>query len=430
MLDFRKPQAFSGRLSRGGDHHDVAFKLTLTPSGSLVFDFEELAFTKATAWLRGPDDRGETVSYFSLVAQSGEVTLTTDHLHLNAPVHDDQEGSYLALKGQAQLATLTASRTHEEPFLRMGLRGFQGFGRHQVETALGTIYVGGGTAKPVDEPISGFITVVAPSGVADRSAWRAEAGRLLEYLRLMTSFAAGRNLKGPTLEYASETEWTLEVLEQAGGGDTHQPVIHFLNQQAFVRAAVDAWFEPVFKVEQLMFALEWYVMAAGYTEMRLVQAMTVLENLSHANLTFRQSHFLPPTQFKRLSTAMRAAAPMAQGDPDLEALLTALPGKMADLNRRPLKDKVRLLMKQWNVPVGDLDLEALDRAVNVRNEIVHRGHYRADEPRSSAGSGLWPHVQFVREIIARIVFAMIAYEGQRIGWIGGYHLTTYPPSEV
>lgn len=39
-------------------------------------------------------------------------------------------------------------------------------------------------------------------------------------------------------------------------------------------------------------------------------------------------------------------------------------------------------------------------------------------------------MQFVREFIARIVFAMIAYDGQRIGWIGGYHLTTYPPSEV
>jgi len=116
MLDFRKPQAFSGRLSKGGDRHDVAFKLTLTPSGSLVFDFEQLAFTKATAWLRGPDDHGGTVSYYSLVARSGEVTLATDHLHLNAPVHVDQEGSYLDLKGQAQLATLTASRTHEEPF--------------------------------------------------------------------------------------------------------------------------------------------------------------------------------------------------------------------------------------------------------------------------------------------------------------------------
>jgi hypothetical protein len=179
-----------------------------------------------------------------------------------------------------------------------------------------------------------------------------------------------------------------------------------------------------------MFALEWYVMAAGYTEMRLVQAMTVLENLSHANLTPRQSHFLSPSQFKRLSTAMRSAAPAAQGDPDLEALMMALPGKVADLNRRPLKDKVRLLMKQWKVPVADLDLEALDRAVNVRNEIVHRGHYRADAPRTSEGSGLWPHVQFVREIIARIVFAMIAYDGQRIGWLGCYHLTTYPPSEV
>ncbi|MGX5636833.1 hypothetical protein ACWKV8_10650 [Brevundimonas diminuta ATCC 11568] len=430
MLDFRKPQAFSGRLSKGGDRHDVAFKLTLTPSGSLVFDFEQLAFTKATAWLRGPDDHGGTVSYYSLVARSGEVTLATDHLHLNAPVHVDQEGSYLDLKGQAQLATLTASRTHEEPFLRMGLRAFQGFGRHQVETALGTIYVGGGPAKPVDDTISGFMTLIAPSAVADLPAWRAEAGRLLEYLRLMMSFAAGRNLKGPTLEYASGTEWTLEVLEQAGGGDTHQPVIHFLNQQAFVRAAVDAWFAPVFKVEQLMFALEWYVMAAGYTEMRLVQAMTVLENLSHANLTPRQSHFLSPSQFKRLSTAMRSAAPAAQGDPDLEALMMALPGKVADLNRRPLKDKVRLLMKQWKVPVADLDLEALDRAVNVRNEIVHRGHYRADAPRTSEGSGLWPHVQFVREIIARIVFAMIAYDGQRIGWLGCYHLTTYPPSEV
>lgn len=220
MLDFRKPQAFSGRLSRGGDHHDVAFKLTLTPSGSLVFDFEELPFSRATAWLRGLDDPGERVSYFSLVAQSGEVTLTTDHLHLNAPVHDDQEGSYLALKGQAQLATLTAARTDEEPFLRMGLRGFRGFGRYQVETALGTIYVGGGSSKPVDDTISGFITLVAPSAVADLPAWRTEAGRLLEYLRLMTSFAAGRNLKGPTLEYASGTEWALEVLEQAGGGDS------------------------------------------------------------------------------------------------------------------------------------------------------------------------------------------------------------------
>jgi hypothetical protein len=431
MVDLRKPLAFTGDLVKGDHRQAVAFQLSLTSAGALAFEFERLPFSKETAWIRSHEaEDGETVSYYALTARAGEVAFETRHLHLNAPVHIDDGEGFLVLKGQAQLATLSAPMQVDEPFLRMGLQGFQGFGSHQVETASGTVYIGGDPAKPDGDKITGFMTLVAPAAIVDLKAWREEAGTLLEYLRRMTSFGAGKNLKGPTLEYANGTEWVLEVLAQSEGGDTHQPIIHFLNQEAFIRAAVAAWFKPVFKVEQLMFALEWYVMAAGYTEMRLVQAMTVLENLCHANLTSRQSHFLSPARFKRLSTAMRAAVPVVQDDPELEALLTALPGKMADLNRRPLKDKVRLLMKQWNVPVADLNLEALDRAVNVRNEIVHRGHYRADEPRSSAGSGLWPHVQFVREIIARIVFAMIAYDGQRIGWIGGYQLTTYPPSEV
>nr|WP_314433944.1 hypothetical protein [uncultured Brevundimonas sp.] len=428
MVDLREPLAFTGRLARGELGQDVAFRLSLTPSGALIFDFDPLPFDRDTAWLRDRDD-GDAVTYFTLVASAGEIRFTTGHLHLNAKVHVHQDGSSLDLKGQAQLAMLSVARTDEQPYLRMGVRGLQGFGRHTVETPLGDVLIGGDPNRTDDDRISGFIILVASSPIADLPAWREEAGRLLEYLRRMMSFASGRNLKGPTLEYATGVEWTLEILGQADGGDTHQPVIHFLDQKDFVRAAVDAWFKPAFKVEQLMFALEWYVMAAGYTEMRLVQAMTVLENLSHANLTTLQSQFLSPQRFRRLARDLRAAAPPADEDPALEAFLEALPGKLADLNRRPLKDKVRLLMTKWAVPVGDLDLGALDRAVNVRNEIVHRGHYRADEPRTADDAGLWPHVHFVREIIARIVFAMIAYKGARIGWIGGYHLTRFPPGE-
>ena len=63
-------------------------------------------------------------------------------------------------------------------------------------------------------------------------------------------------------------------------------------------------------------------------------------------------------------------------------------------------------------------------AIDSRNGIVHAGrYYVAGEQLPDLGE----HVCVVREIVTRIVFSSIGYEGRYISRLGGYHHTVFPP---
>jgi len=108
-----------------------------------------------------------------------------------------------------------------------------------------------------------------------------------------------------------------------------------------------------------------------------------------------------------------------------DSLLNELDGKLADLNRRPLLARLRLIAKRWGVPLGDINETSLRAAKNARDRIVHRGQYYDDAKESDAD--LWTHVTVVREVAARFFLTAIGYKGRYISYIGGHHDADFPP---
>jgi hypothetical protein len=61
-------------------------------------------------------------------------------------------------------------------------------------------------------------------------------------------------------------------------------------------------------------------------------------------------------------------------DPEAASRLVAdVNEKLADLNRKSLKQKIDLLASQWGMDLGGLNEEMIKGAKKARDHIIHRG---------------------------------------------------------
>ena len=69
-------------------------------------------------------------------------------------------------------------------------------------------------------------------------------------------------------------------------------------------------------------------------------------------------------------------------------------------------------------------IQSFTAAIDARNGIVHEGRYH--DP-AKTQQPLWDHVTVVREIVTRLVFRALGFEGRYVSHLGGYHEATFPP---
>ena len=93
-------------------------------------------------------------------------------------------------------------------------------------------------------------------------------------------------------------------------------------------AAVASFFNTPIVVKKLYFAIEWFAMQTVYSETRLLNAMTALENLTNANLDANDLYLLPDVAFDKLCRTMRKALPAPSNLLEKE-FRADLPGKLA-----------------------------------------------------------------------------------------------------
>jgi hypothetical protein len=192
---------------------------------------------------------------------------------------------------------------------------------------------------------------------------------------------------------------------------------------------VRSYFSPSIVVKHLFFAIEWFAMEGSYNEIRLVNAMTALENLIDSNVEPGEALILPRAQFEKtrrvllsvIRTCLGKWAAALAHDASLE-----LNEKLADLNRRSLLRKLELLAARWKVPLDGIDPASLKAAKQARDKVVHRGQYYEDAKETDAD--LWTHVTIIREVAVRFLFTAIGYEGRYISHVGGYHDAVFPPA--
>jgi hypothetical protein len=88
---------------------------------------------------------------------------------------------------------------------------------------------------------------------------------------------------------------------------------------------------------------------------RLVNAMTALENLIDSNLSRNEALILPRNQFdknRRVLLSIIRACVLKWAPDAAEEVLIELNEKLLDLNRRSLLHKLEILQRRWNVPLG------------------------------------------------------------------------------
>jgi len=438
--------AYRGEIGHGDHGWPIHFQIAHGVDGELRFRVKPIAYTAETVELSRIWHRpGQGTEYFRLKGVSaGGVTFESAHMTIySIRTVTTSAGTTIAPRLQCAKGSFRSEPEGETGrlFVRYLLRGFEAFPSVETTCRLGRVSMAGAYPAPNTEKVSGHLQVVPGGELENVAEWRIEAEALCLHLQRYMSFAQSRLIRAPVQQVWDGRTYEEVIFRQSRHRRAAQAVIHPMMLQAYFECAVAAFFDPPVAVSNATFPLEWFAMDASYTETRLMNAMTALENLTQSNLAPEQTAYLADARFERIARAMRAAArayvadhPVApETDPASAqaetAMIAGLAGKMRDLNRRPLNEKILMLADQWRVPLDDLLVgDALARAIRARNTVVHRGWYYEPADGTPEQRDLWDHVLLMREVVIRFILTTLAYRGRYISFRGGQHDVEFPPS--
>lgn len=432
--DLRNFQRFSGKLSDGNRSMPVRFKARIKDDGEVEIDIHAFRITKATWFVRERWQEGRNeVAEFSLSGATVDgLRFESDSLSFAnlgerwSGVHNRHWSKPKGECGKVQYFRALEAARHR-PVLKLHLKGFDCFPALHAKCALGAIKVVGETKLGEPDRLTGYITIEAAEPPVDVGAWRAEAEKLFEHVRRVLSVAASTMLHAPVLEFAAGDCHEIEVLSQTRQHAPLMRVFHKLNLQPVLDAAITSFFEPPVEAKNLFFAIEWFAMATTYNEVRLVNAMTALENLIDSNLLEEEAFIEPRREFDKTRKILRKVIRDCLDRWSRERAKVAreeLGERLLDLNRRSLRRKLHLLATRWNVPLDGISDAQIGQVIKARNAIVHSGYH----PGTEDGRDLWDHMTVVRELVVRFVLTAMGYRGQYISHVGGYHHAHFPPN--
>jgi hypothetical protein len=423
---------FDDGLLESGDYEwKFPFKARIDKFGEVEFDIAPLPETAQTFKIHTlwHEHRG-TLHQFELAGTTTDgIQFQSKTVHFTSMSTSSGEvGSSMTLTARCNLGTFTETIQKATGKLAMleSYRGLECFGFVHGQCPLGEIALRGMSPLPDDGSVSGRLHLVCHEPPADVAQWQEQASRLFEHVRNVLSFAESRTIKAPLRQTWIGENYTAVCSAQTKVAGAEMQVFHHLNLQPIFDVAVSSFFNPPIPAKKLFFAIEWFAMRATYSETRLLNAMTALENLTNANLLDAEKQMLDEKRFDKIAKDMRKA--FVPEGPEETAFRNSLAGKMLDLNRRPLKDKIEILAERWNVPLHDLPAGAVGAAVTARNAVVHRGHYYDDDEDAAEKQNLWGHILITREVVVRFILTALGYKGRYISFLGGaHHDVDFPP---
>ena len=431
LSEFRQ---FCGFLEANGSVAPITFRARINSSGEVEFD--EIAINKETSFIEGlVNNVGSSFSRFSLSAKS-EVGIgfkTESLFFTSSELESDEAGDRMYLTGVRCSRAMFHRKIAEpkpKPLVRMLLKGFKSSHPLNLKCRLGTIYMAEYPPDVEPDAITGFIIVESDNEHIDLSVWHGETNKLLDHVRRVMSFASGLMLSAPIIEFYADDNLEVMVSSQIQQiSSASFPVFSYVNRQPIFEAAVTSFFNPPLVAENLFIAIDWFAMDSTYAEVRLVNAMTVLENLIASNLGESDMLILPDKkEFEKYRRTLRKVLKQCikkwstDETKKSEDILSDINERLADLNRRSILKNVDTLVERCSVPLEGISKEQIQAAKNARDLIVHRGHYDKEDR-----ADLWKHAMVVREIVIRFLFTAIGYQGKYISHLGSYHDAWFPP---
>ncbi len=420
---------FKGQLSLNDKFAcNIRFRARILSSGELQIDLGKPRLTRDNRFVLKEWEAREFLD-FTLVGKAEDGTeFATNKLYFSSiKIRSRKTKTTLSLVARCSTARFQriAELPAERPVMRIWLKGFRNYPDLHALTELGPIVMQGERSEPVEDTISGSITLEASARLEDASLWREQAENLVNHVRRIMSFASASMLRAPVREYRIGRCIEVECLEQSRQTAANLRVFHYLNQQSVFDAAVQSFFTPRIPVKNLYFAIEWFAMEANYAEARLINGMTALENMVESYLDGGEALIQDDREFKKTRKALRGVIRtcLEKWQPDLaQEIGQELNEKLSDLNRRSLLRKLNTLAKQWKVPLDDIGESCIQDAKRARDHVVHRGKYGQRE----GDPDLWAHVCVVREVVTRFFLAAIGYKGRYFTYIGGCQDAVFP----
>ncbi len=422
-----QPICFSGSLKANESEALLTFRAHINPFGEIEFDFDNIAVTNKTCFL---ENHLGSSSDFSLSGKAEDGTeLSIDSLGLNSEV--DQN-----------IISLSVSRCPEARFTRKldkpkesifrWLKGFRSDPTRPLnqKCQIGTIVMG---ECHYDDPneISGFIKLEINEEQFDSAIWHEQANKLLDHVLGVMHFATGKMFKTPIIEnYTGKTLEVMVLSQTAENSVSDIPVCSFIDRQSIFNVAVASFSNPPFPVNNLLSAIEWFVMDSSIYEVRLIHAFTALENIIASNLEKSENGklILPAKDFEKKyrpilrGVVKKCIEKWSISDADKKKNeLEKINEKLSELNRRSLKENLYLLANSWSVSLEGINDNQIKAAVNARNLIVHEGSYNETDSNIKI-----EHFWVIREIVIRFIFTAIGYQGSYISHLGEFH-ANYPP---
>lgn len=424
-IDLRRFHRFRGILRNGDLEMPCRFKARIQTSGAVELDIHAFRVTPASlrfmeSWFA--EDR--VAHNFALrgVTANG-LQFESDHLTFSTHGHWSKRNSScfkpLGECGKARFLSARESQA-KEATLKLWIKGFECYPHLQAKCSLGMVdIVGQAELREVDS-VSGFIMITGADQVGE--GWRKEAHRLADYLRQLLSFASGTMLQGPLVEFWHGRIYEVEVVSRPKQHTSGMRVIHKLEQQPFLDAAVKSFSNQSLELGRFHLAIAWFTMDTTYTEVWLVNAMTALENLIDTNLTEQETLIEPKGRFEKTRKALRRCLDNWASD-DPAVTRDELCERLLDLNRRAFRHKLYLLANRWQVSLDGISKEQIQQAIRARNAIVHTGNY----PSTPGCFKLWDSMMVVRELVVRFLLTAICFRGNYISPIAGFRPTHFPP---
>lgn len=390
---------------------DLGFDVSVDELGVLHLSFDRMPFSRDAYALRVNPRPGTPVDLLNLEGRSeAGHTFLSDSFHITQFSHGSQVGQELSYQGlchDAEIGLPPGERHEEHQDARVWLvRQFRTFRRLARETPLGRVVIGGPRQDQDAQEPAGFLAIYRPDGDTS-TEWWAESDRLLEHIARVLSFACDTYLR-PVIDQRFTAEGTtVRMIRQGRAAPPFKAPFHELHMEPIFRCACDSYYTRHAEIEDLDAAIRWLTAPVSYDESRLINAMSALENIIDRCGLEEVDTFMSSGAFGRVASRVRALL-REIGVPE------GMAGKVAELNRRSLGEKVEALLLARGIVTADFPADWLSRVIRERNVIIHTG---VSSDVGEHGPDTLDHTTWVREIIVRIVSERLGFEGAYRSWL-------------
>lgn len=425
-MPFFETTRFRGTLSGHGSSIPIDFDATVDDLGVLQLNLDRIPFSQEAYALHVDQRPGTPVDLTTLEGRSDAGHLfRSDSFHIAHFSHGSQPGQELSYQGDCSDARLElppaeepARRRDARVWLVRQFRTFRGIAR---ETPLGRVVVGGPRQERDAQEPNGFIAVHRPEHDATDDWWT-ESERLLTHIARVLSLACDTYLR-PVIEQCFHSGGTtVRIAKQGRASAPFMAPFHELHMEPIFARACGSYFNRHEPIEDLDAAIRWITAPVAYDESRLVNAMSALENILDRCGLEEVDAFISASAFKRVASRVRELL-RELGVPE------GMAGKVPELNRRGLGEKVTALLQKRGIAVHDMPQNWLATVIRQRNIIVHTGvsgDFGDHEPDTL------DHTIWVREVVTRIVLERLGFDGAFRSWLHQdeqYHFPECIPME-